>query len=70
MEEVTLDKTVYKIIAASEDASEHRKDLIGHVESFVNLRAKLDSLVEQAMHKETIEERRKKGREALAKGIA
>lgn len=70
MEEVTLDKTIYKIIAASEDTSEHRKDLIEHVESFVNLRAKLDSLIEQAMHEETIEERRKKDREALAKGVA
>lgn len=71
IEEFNIDETIYKIIAATEDTSEYKEDLIQYAETnYVNLKAKLDSLVEKAIHEETIEERRRRDKEALTTGVA
>lgn len=67
IEEINLDKTIYKIIGVVEDTSEHRKDLIEHIEKFyVNLKKTLDSLVERTIPERDVQE---SARDAVAKGV-
>jgi len=66
--EVNIDDVIDKIAAAVEDTSEHRNDLINHVEYAMShatgLIATLDSFTERAKSERTLEDTREKDKEA------
>jgi len=71
IDEIRLDEGTYKIIGFVEDTSEHKKNLIEYVDdSYLHLKGTLDDLVERAVPEESLEERRKRDREALTRGKA